>query len=116
MEEFLVPGSNIIHEYHRRSRFSAVHRNDHQSDATVRRWSRGHVRQGRAGEREDFLVYPAWSIPQSQGTPFHIYIVDRPFHLMYHNVYQDFVVEPDASSASYPLALAAITGGEVTVD
>jgi pentafunctional AROM polypeptide len=29
---------------------------------------------------------------------------------------QDFVVEPDASSASYPLALAAITGGEITVD
>lgn len=34
---------------------------------------------------------------------------------VYHNP-KDFVVEPDASSASYPLALAAITGGEVTVD
>ena len=28
----------------------------------------------------------------------------------------ELVVEPDASSASYPLAIAAITGGEVTVD
>nr|AGK89942.1 tetra-functional AROM-like protein [Acanthamoeba castellanii str. Neff] len=34
---------------------------------------------------------------------------------VYHNP-KDFVVEPDASSASYPLALAAITGGEITVD
>jgi len=29
---------------------------------------------------------------------------------------QEFIVEPDASSASYPLALAAITGGKITVD